>query len=262
MNSEKSVQEKLDVIRKFTLMDDVFFEVFAQDKLAVQEMLRVILNEPNLTIVEVTTQDAIPNLYGRSVRLDAVCRLGDGRIVNVEIQNSDNDNHVNRAGFNAAHIIVRESQKGIKFEDLPHVISVYIMKFDFFGLGKLVYHANLVLKESGKKLDNNVEYIFINATAYDGTKLARLVRLMQLKEVDDPEFPEITRQVNRLKHDKKGVQQMCELMEKLQEKSKKEGRIEVFLTALKNGTSFEQLPLLGATEEEIKQCDEMLNRNA
>ena len=56
MNSEKSVQEKLDVIRKFTLMDDVFFEVFAQDKLAVQEMLRVILNEPNLTIVEVTTQ--------------------------------------------------------------------------------------------------------------------------------------------------------------------------------------------------------------
>ena len=102
MNSEKSVQEKLDVIRKFTLMDDVFFEVFAQDKLAVQEMLRVILNEPNLTIVEVTTQDAIPNLYGRSVRLDAVCRLGDGRIVNVEIQNSDNDNHVNRAGFKIA----------------------------------------------------------------------------------------------------------------------------------------------------------------
>ena len=85
---------------------------------------------------------------------------------------------------------------------------------------------------------------------------------MQLKEVDDPEFPEITRQVNRLKHDRKGVQQMCELMEKLQEKSKKEGRIEVFLTALKNGTSLEQLPLLGATEEEIKQCDEMLNRNA
>ena len=51
MNSEKSVQEKLDVIRKFTLMDDVFFEVFAQDKLAVQEMLRVILSEPNLIIV-------------------------------------------------------------------------------------------------------------------------------------------------------------------------------------------------------------------
>lgn len=55
---------------------------------------------------------------------------------------------------------------------------------------------------------------------------------------------------------------MCDLIEKLLEKSRKEGRIEVFLTALKNGTSLEQLSLFGATEEEIKQCAEMLNRNA
>lgn len=55
---------------------------------------------------------------------------------------------------------------------------------------------------------------------------------------------------------------MCDLMEKLQEKSKKEGRIEVFLTALKNGTSLKQLSLFGATEEKIRQCSEILNRNA
>lgn len=55
---------------------------------------------------------------------------------------------------------------------------------------------------------------------------------------------------------------MCDLIEKLLEKSRKEGRIEVFLTALKNGTSLEQLSLFGATEEEIRQCSEILNRNA
>lgn len=272
MDSKKSIQEKLDFIRSFTLMDDVFFEAFAQNVLAIQEMLRTILEEPELIVVEVTTQDAIPNLYGRSVRLDAVCRLGDGRITNVEIQNSDNDNHVNRAGFNAAHIVVRESQKGTKFEDLPHIISVYIMKFDFFGLSRLAYHANLVLKESGKELDSNVEYIFINATADDNTKLARLVKLMQQKEVNDPEFPEITRQVNHLKHDEKGVQQMCDLMEKYMAEGKeesreegrregrsegrKENRKEMLVTALKGGISVDQLiSVFNATEEEIRECE-------
>lgn len=273
MGSGKSRKEKEEIICKFTLMDDVFFEAFAQNKPAVQEMLRVILEDPKLTVVELTTQYTIPNLYGRSVRLDAFCRLGDGRIVNVEIQNSNNDDQLKRANLNGSQIIVRESEKSTKFEDLPHVVVVFIMKFDPFGLGKVVYHTDLTLREDGRKLESNTEYIFVNATAYDGTKLARLMRLMQKKEIDDQderEFPEITRQFKHLKYEKKGVQQMCDLMEKYMAESKeesreegrKEGRIEVFLNAIKHGTSLERLPLLGATEEEIKQCEKMLNRNA
>lgn len=219
MNSEKNIQEKLDVIRAFTLMDDIFFEAFAQDIPAVQEMLRIILKDPKLIILELTTQNAIPNLYGRAIRLDAVCKLEDERIVNIEIQNSDNDNHLNRVYFNSAQVIARESQKGIKFDELPHVIAIYIMKFDLFGLNQLIYHVDLTLREDGRKLDHVVDYIFINATKYDGTQLAKLMRCMQQKDINVPEFPEITRKFNQLKYDKEGVRIMCKIMEEYTAKS-------------------------------------------
>ena len=89
MGINKSIQEKRAVIEKFTLMDDIFFEAFADDKKAIQEMLRVILDDPKLVVLEVITQRKIRNLYGGSVQLDALCKLGDGTNAEIEIQNED-----------------------------------------------------------------------------------------------------------------------------------------------------------------------------
>lgn len=86
MGSKKSMRAKRDAISKMTLMTDIFFEAFAEDVNAIQEMLRVILKD-ELTVLNVIPQKQIRNLFGRSVRLDAVCKLSDDRIVEIEIQN-------------------------------------------------------------------------------------------------------------------------------------------------------------------------------
>lgn len=128
------MRAKRDAISKMTLMTDIFFEAFAEDVNAIQEMLRVILKD-ELTVLNVIPQKQIRNLFGRSVRLDAVCKLSDDRIVEIEIQNEDNDDHVKRAFFNSAQIMVKNSQTGTKFEELPHAIIIYISGFDPFGNG-------------------------------------------------------------------------------------------------------------------------------
>lgn len=256
-------KEKLEVIKELTLLDDTFFEAFAQDKEAVQEMLQVILEDADLVVVDVTTQDAIPNLYGRSVRLDACCRLGDGRIVNVEIQNSNNDDHVKRSFFNVSHVLVRESEKGTKFKDLPDVVVIYIMRTDFFRKDKLVYHMEFVLRETGEVQENGIRMIFLNASKVDDSAISRLLQNMQKKDVDDPEFPKLTQRVKYLKNEQKGVCQMCKLMEKYTNEAraegvvegKTEGRIEIFATAIKNGTSTEQLiTVFGASAKEVEEA--------
>ena len=56
----------------------------------VEEILRVILEDDKITVVEVIPQDSIQNLRGRSVILDAYCKLGNGSYCNVEVQRSDN----------------------------------------------------------------------------------------------------------------------------------------------------------------------------
>ena len=47
------LQEKVQGVRKFRLIDDVFFEVFAKDIPACQEILRTILEDVNLTVQDV-----------------------------------------------------------------------------------------------------------------------------------------------------------------------------------------------------------------
>ena len=41
--------------------------------------------------------------------MDALCVLGNGAKVNIEVQRSDNDNHLRRVRFNASSITVRRS---------------------------------------------------------------------------------------------------------------------------------------------------------
>ncbi len=66
----------------------MFFEVLA-NKPVCQEMLRTILEDEELIVQDVITQNSEKNLYGRSVRLDALCTLGNGEKCNIEIQRSD-----------------------------------------------------------------------------------------------------------------------------------------------------------------------------
>ena len=121
-----SNKEKLKIIQRLRPIDDIFFEAIAEDPEVCEEILRVILEDPKLTVLEVITQSSEKNIYGRSVRLDALCTLGDGTKCNIEVQKSDNDDHLKRARFNASSITIKESNTGEKFSDVIDLYSLYI----------------------------------------------------------------------------------------------------------------------------------------
>lgn len=87
-------EQKREKVRDLRPIDDVFFEVLAQNVSVCQEMLRTILEDEKLVVTSVVTQSDERNIYGRSVRLDALCVLGNGTKCNIEVQRSDNDNHL------------------------------------------------------------------------------------------------------------------------------------------------------------------------
>ena len=105
----EELQEKLEKVKDFRPIDDVFFEVLAQNIGVCQEILRVILEDDDLIVNSVITQSSERNLCGRSVRLDALCTLGNGTKCNIEVQRSNNDNHLRRARFNASMITITDS---------------------------------------------------------------------------------------------------------------------------------------------------------
>ena len=168
-----------------------------------------------LTVSDVTVQSSERNLYGRSVRLDALCTLGNGTLCNIEVQRSNNDDHLRRARYNASVITAKETDIGTRFGNIPEVYVIYISEFDFLKGGRTIYHIEKVIKETETFVDDGFHEIFVNTSVNDGTDIAALMRCMMQKEVNDSHFPKLANRVKFLKTSEGGKRVVCEIMENM-----------------------------------------------
>lgn len=251
-------QQKKEKVRDLRPIDDVFFEVLASNISVCQEMLRTILEDDSIVVTNVITQSDERNLYGRSVRLDALCVLGSGAKVNVEVQRSDNDNHLKRARFNASSITVKDSNPGTKFDEVLELYIVYISEFDFFKGEKTIYHIEKVLKETGEIVDDGLHEIFVNTSIDDGTDIADLMSCFTKKEVKNAKFPALSSEVMRLKETEGGVQAVCDVMQKYIDETMHEERMTRIQKMIRKGCSKEFILDLDYTEDEYAEAEELL----
>ena len=98
--SEMTLEEKREKVAGFNVMDDVFFQKMMEDKEVCEELLRIILEDSGVQVIECIPQASLKNLIGKSVILDVLCRDRDGSYYNVEVQKSDDDDHQKRVRYN------------------------------------------------------------------------------------------------------------------------------------------------------------------
>ena len=258
----KTLEEKLEKVKDLRPIDDVFFEVLAQNKNVCQEILRTILEDDALIVEDVVTQSSERNLYGRYVRLDALCILKNGTRCNIEVQRADNDDHLRRARFNAASITVKESNPGEKFEDVIELYIIYISEFDFFNGGRTVYHLEKRIRETGDFIDDGLHEIFVNTKVKDGTDISELMDCFMEKKVRNPKFPALSAEVTRLKETEGGAQAMCEVMEKYEKqaalKALQHERIEKIQNLIKLGCTKEFILKAGYSEAEYTEAESQM----
>ena len=210
----KTQAEKEEIIRRLRPIDDALFEVLAEDIEVIQEMLRVILSDNKLIVDRVIPQRTVANLLGRAVRLDAWCHLGDGRECNVEVQRADNDDHLRRVRYNSSGITWTETNKGTDFKDIPDLCVIYISEFDFLGGGHTTYHIDKVVRETGMRVSDGLEEIFVNTNIDDGSAVADLMRCFLQSNVSNPKFPALSRKMNGIKNTKEGMHSMSAVIDK------------------------------------------------
>ena len=249
MEQEKvtiSLEEKVEKVKDLRPIDDVFFEVLADDIPFCQEMLRILLEDENLVVKDVIVQSSQRNLYGRSVRLDALCILGNGKKCYVEVQRSDNDDHVRRVRFNASSIAVKDSQKNEKFEQIEDIIVVYISQFDIFKANHVLYHVDSTIRETGHRIDDGLYRVFVNTEVKDGTTISEYMDCFLKKEVNNSKFPEFTDRMNVLKHEERGLDAVCEVMERYEQKAAEKAIARSNVDSIKY-----MITTFGATEKQI-----------
>ncbi len=251
--------EMMERIQRLRPIDDAFFQVLADDAAFCQEILRVILQDDKLAVESVSVQRDVKNLVGRSVRVDALCVLGNGDKANIEVQRSDNDNHIKRIRYNASCITASETEPGEKFENVPTVIMVYISENDFLGRGKTIYHIDNVLRETGEMIDNGLYTICVNTKVDDGSDVAELMKCFMQTEVENEKFPVFSNRMKYLKHLEGGSEAMSGVMEEILEEFLEERIDERIEKALRKGRTPEDIadildiPIERVEEVEKKQ---------
>jgi len=213
--------------KKLVPIDDVMFRKMAEDLEFCQEILRVIIGDPALIVLDNTPQYAVTNLQGRSVILDAHCKLGDGREINIEVQKANDDDHQRRVRYNGSVLTANITDPGEKFEKVPDVCVVFISRFDMFKDGLPLYHVDRTVRETGKVVDNGFEEIYVNAAVSDGSDVSELMEVFVSDTAYNDKFPVTSASKRRYKETEEGQQIMCEIMERLNTEAREEGRDEM-----------------------------------
>lgn len=219
-------------------IDDAFFMKMAEDIAFCEEIIQTILEDKSIKAISCTPQYVAKNMQGRSCILDLKCILGDGKLVNVEVQRADDDDHQKRVMYNAALLATNNINPNIKFEYILDIIVIFISAFDIFGYGDVLYHIDRKVRHHKMIVHNGIQEVYVNATARDKSDISALMRIFtEDNAYDDSKFPYTSSRKRRFKTTEEGVSEMCEIIERNRREAKAEGKAEAVIEMLKDNLS-------------------------
>ena len=224
--SQNALREKYrfyDQIQRFRLIDDTFMSVVFQDVDCTQFLVRTILQDDDLTVTRVETQNSLKNLRGRSVRLDITAHDVAGKIYNIEVQRKDAGALPKRARYNSAMLDANVTKPGDELENLPETYVIFITENDYFGDKLPLYHIDRVIRESAKPFQDEAHIIYVNGQYRGDDPIGSIMHDFFCADPKDMNNEILADEVAKYKDTDKGVNSMCRIMEELTNESLKEG---------------------------------------
>ena len=257
---QKEIDKK--VKESYPLKNDTFM-LFAQHKNFCQEFLRVILQDKKLEVLENDIQKNLPTAFSKDVILDMFCKLGDGSIVNVEIQLTDEVGHERRIFMYASKIKSYLTEVGTKYKDLKDIITIYLTKDDILKKGSTVYEVKMdIVSDQGEYIspwDAGLKVYYVNTVGLTNKNINEYLQLLLDKTTFNKKY-KVTSKTKKEYYEKGGQKMSKELRQMMEEErtkgkkeGKKEGMIEAFVGMVKDGllSMKDAAKRLGMTEKEF-----------
>lgn len=219
----------LEAIKKFRLIDDTFFSVcFDNNVPDVEYILRIILDKPDLKVLEVQTQKSVENIYGRSVRFDVFATDDKGKLYNIEVQRTDSGAVPTRARYNSVMLDYHNMGKSEKFTALPETFVIFITEHDILGDGEQIYHVERVALETNKIFGDGTHIIYVNGSFKDdsGSALGNLIHDFFCENPADMKHRQLAERVAFIKNNEQEEKKMCKIMEDIKEEVRKENLLD------------------------------------
>ena len=252
-------QDVIDTVLKLRIIDDTLFRIFANNKKAVNEIIDGYLGK-HVVILDTNPQVTLTNAY-REVILDSLSLLEDNTYVNIEMQNEKVHNDLNRCRFHASLLTANKTGKNYKFEDVPHVVVIYVMDYIGYDKDEPIWHNTI---------GDGYEVYLVTTKITDDSEVSELTQLLSDSslEIHNDKYPEICDCFNRIKRDKEAIKAMCKVMEEFaQERAEKRAEFQKAMdtvnhidNATKNGYTEQQAcDIIGVSLEEYETAKKLVS---
>ncbi len=249
-------QEDLQRLRGFRLLDDDFLtKCFEGDTASIELVLQIVLEKPDLKVLDVRTQVFVENLLNRSVRLDILATDSTGAKLNVEVQRSDKGAGRKRARYNSSMMDANLLKKGEDFDKLPETWVIFITENDVMGKGLPLYPIERCFLGTGERFEDGSHILYVNGAYRGDTPIGKLMHDFSCTDAADMYYGTLADRVRFFKESKEGIEIMCRAMEDMRNQTLKEGMKEVALRMLAAGKyALEEIVnISGLSLEEVKQ---------
>ncbi len=253
---DRKHQEDLQRLRGFRLLDDDFLtKCFEQDTASIELVLQIVLEKPDLKVLDVRTQVFVENLLNRSVRLDILATDSTGAKLNVEVQRSDKGAGRKRARYNSSMMDANLLKKGKDFDKLPETWVIFITENDVMGKGLPLYPIERCFLGTGERFEDGSHILYVNGAYRSDTPIGKLMHDFSCTDAADMHYGILADRVRFFKESKEGIEIMCRAMEDMRNQTLKEGMKEVALRMLAAGKyALEEIVnISGLSLEEVKQ---------
>ena len=217
-------QEDLQRLRGFRLLDDDFLtKCFEGDTASIELVLRIVLEKPDLKVLDVRTQVFVENLLNRSVRLDILATDSTGAKLNVEVQRSDKGAGRKRARYNSSMMDANLLKKGEDFDKLPETWVIFITENDVMGKGLPLYPIERCFLGTGERFEDGSHILYVNGAYRGDTPIGKLMHDFSCTDAADMYYGTLANRVRFFKESKEGIEIMCKAMEDMRNESLQEG---------------------------------------
>lgn len=232
--TEQMHQQDLKRLKQLRYMDDTFMTVCLADNFeAVELILRIILEQKDITVRSVRTQELMKNLQGRSAILDVHAVDSTGREFDVEIQRSDAGAGAKRARHNSSLMDAHILKPGADTEDIPDSYVIFITENDVMNGDQAVYPVDRYVKIGRKKVlfGDGSHILYVNGKYRGDDEIGKLIHDLSCTDPDDMNYEALADRARYYKKNEKGVAAMCKIMEDMRNEAAREAAREAAIEA-------------------------------
>ena len=261
----KNYEANLHKIRRMNLFSDFFMTIcFDKNKELAEMVLRIILKKPRLKILTAETQVTLKNIRERSVRFDVLAEDSSGKKINIEVQRKREGASPKRARYHSSILDATFFKRGQKFEDILDHYVIFITERDYFRKNLPVYVIKRMITGTGEDFKDGSYIIYVNGAYRNNTPLGKLMHDFACTNPESMYYNQVAETVRYFKETEEGKDYMCEILDEMLDKERKEGKKELVLNLLQTGklSIAELAKLSGFSVKEVKELQKELRSNS